>query len=68
MGEEKKIWYGVTSSYDDKGHVAASITMAVESKEAPKPSFTETQRRDIYTDWFESEAEAKAFVEKSRRA
>ncbi len=65
---EKKIWYGVTSSFDDAGHVNASITMAVEAEEAPKPSYTETKHRDIYTDWFESEAEAMAFVNESRRA
>lgn len=63
-----KTYYCVTTSFDDRGRVTASITNTVEAATKPGSTFTSTNRKDIYNDWFESFEEAKQFVEEARVA
>lgn len=63
-----KTYYCVTTSFDDKGKVTANITNVIEAEEKPENTFKSTSRKDIYNDWFESEKEAKEFVEQSKSA
>lgn len=63
-----KTWYCVTSSFDDRGRVTAGITATKQAEKKPESSYTETKAKDIYTDWFGSEAEARKFVEEARLA
>lgn len=66
--EGRKIWYCVTSSFDDKGRVVAAITDMAEADEKPESHFTSTRRKDIYTDWFDREEAASAYVEEAKKA
>ena len=63
-----KTWYCATSSFDDRGRVTAAITMTKEAEEQPESTFTETKRKDIYSDWFGSHEEAEEFVKQAKRA
>lgn len=63
-----KKYYCVTSSFDNKGRVTANITNIIEAEEKPESTFISTSRKDIYSDWFEDEKEAKEFVEQSKSA
>lgn len=65
---EKKMWYCVTSSVDDRGRMIAAITDVCEAAVQPENRFTHTARKDIYNDWYGSEAEAKQAVEEVRKA
>lgn len=60
---EKRIWYCVTSSFDDKGRGIAAITDICESAIQPKRRFKHTSRKDIYIDWYGSEKAAKEAIE-----
>lgn len=66
--KDMKIWYCVTSSFDDKGRVTAAITATKEAEQCPESTFKSTSRKDIYNDWFASEEEAEEWVEQSRCA
>lgn len=57
-----KIYYCVTSSFDDRGRMKASLTNQIESEEIPENSLYNAFEKDIYTDWFESKAEAIRFI------
>ncbi len=61
-------YYCVTTSVNNKGHVAAHITNVIEAEQKPESSSTSTSRRDIYNDWFESQEEAENFVEEAKKA
>ena len=61
-------YYCVTTAFYDDGRVVAGITDTIEAQVKPENTFTEKRNRDIYNDWFESEAEAMVFVETARRA
>lgn len=63
-----KTWYCVTSSFDDRGRATAGITDAKQAEEKPESSYTPARNKDIYIDWFGSEAEARKFVEEAKRA
>lgn len=63
-----KAFYCVTSSFDDRGRVTANITEIIEAEEKPESTYTNTGRKDIYNDWFESEKEAQEFAEQTRNA
>ena len=58
----------VTSSFDDRGRVAAAITRTVEAAEKPENNCSSTGRKDIYNDWFDSREEAEKFVEEAKKA
>lgn len=60
-----RTWYCVTSSFDDRGRVTAGITNTAQAEKKPESSFTSTKRKDIYNDWFGTEAEARKFVEEA---
>lgn len=63
-----KLYYCVTTSFNDKGNVAAAITKTKEAVSKPENSFKSLKRKDIYNDWFESMEEAEEFVEEAKRA
>ena len=63
-----KTYYCVTSSVDDNGKVKAAITNVIEAVCKPENSFKSLKRKDIYTDWFESQGEAEKMVEKAKMA
>ncbi len=62
-----KTYYCVTNTYDDKGRVTSAITNIVEAEKKPESTFTCTDKKDIYNDWFDSQKEAEAFVEEAKR-
>lgn len=63
-----KTYWCVTTSVDNRGRVVSNITNTVEAVCKPENSSKSTSRRDIYNDWFESEEEARGFVEQAKRA
>ena len=63
-----KTYYCVTSTFDDRGRVTANITNQIEAEQMPESSYTSTSRKDIYNDWFESEQDAREFVEQAKNA
>lgn len=63
-----KTFYCVTSSFDDYGRVTAAITNTLEAESKPENTYKSTRRKDIYSDWFDTLEEAKAFVAESRNA
>lgn len=65
---EKKTWYCVTSTFDDKGRVTAAITSTCEAEVQPEGGFTSTKHKDIYHDWYESKEEADRAVEEAKEA
>ena len=46
----------------------ANIVDIKEAEEKPESTFVRTTRKDIYTDWFESEEAANKYVEETRNA
>lgn len=65
---EKKTWYCVTSSFDDRGRVTAAITNTCEAVVKPERRFVSTRRKDIYNDWYGSIEEANRAVKEAREA
>lgn len=63
-----KMFWCVTSSYDDRGQVTAAITATKEATSKPQQTYTSTRRKDIYHDWFDSQEEAQKFVEDAKKA
>lgn len=63
-----KIFYCVTSSFDNRGRVTAAITATKEAVSKPESTFTSTSRKDIYNDWFGSRKEAEEFVADAKLA
>lgn len=61
-----KLWYAVTTSFDDRGRVAAAITDVKECAEKPENRSVSTRRKDIYIDWFATREEAEQFVKEAR--
>ena len=59
-------YYCVKSAVDNHGRMTAAITESVEADTMPQGTFTATQHKDIYTDWFESREEAEQFVRDAR--
>ena len=63
-----KMFWCVTTSFDDRGRVVSSITRTVEAAVKPENRYTSTSRKDIYTDWFDSLEAAQAWVEEAKQA
>ena len=68
ISAEKKTWYCVTSSFDDRGRVTATITNTCKAVVKPEGSFVSTRMKDIYNDWYGSMEEANKAVKKAREA
>ena len=66
MSETKTYWC-VTSKYDDHLEGWSGITDKVVADKKPENTFVETEKYDIYNDWFDSYEEAEAFVRSLRR-
>lgn len=58
-----RTWYCVTSTFDDRGRVTAAITAIKEAEVCPESTFSSTNRKDIYIDWFSELAEAQDWVQ-----
>lgn len=54
-----KKYYCVTSIFDDRGRTTANITEVIEAEEKPENTYTNTRRKDIYNDWFETKEKAE---------
>ena len=67
MAEKKTFWV-VTASIDDRGRCIAHITGTVQAAEQPEASFKSTRRKDIYIDYFPSCEAARKFVEDYQKA
>lgn len=63
-----KMFWCVTSSFDDRGRVVAGITRTVEAMVKPEHSSRSTARKDIYNDWFDSLEAAQEWVKQAREA
>lgn len=63
---EKRMWYCVTSSFDNRGRGAANITSMREAVLKPEGTFVSTMRKDIYIDWYGSIEEANKAVKEAR--
>ena len=63
-----KEYFCVTSRYYNDGRVTAAITEIKQAEKKPQKHFKETGRCDIYTDWFDSEKDALAFIEDALNA
>lgn len=62
-----KFWQVTTKCYDT-GKVTAEITDKVEAEHIPEGTVRTTGLCDIYTDWFDSYSEARAFVREAKEA
>lgn len=58
-------FYCVTSTFDNKGRVTASITDTVERESKPENTAKSTLRKDIYNDWFDSKEKANKFIKEA---
>lgn len=63
-----KTYWGVTTSFNDRGRVISNITSTVKAAVKPENTYKSTSREDIYIDWFESREEAQEYVEEAKRA
>lgn len=63
-----KTWYGVVSTFDNRGRVTAAVTRIVQAVERPEREYKSTIRKDIYLDWFDTREEADHFVAESKKA
>ena len=61
-----KTFWAVTSAYYDDGRVTANIVGTREADTRPAAGYMEMARCDLYTDWFDSEDKAQAFVDECR--
>lgn len=63
-----KTYYCVTTSVYDDGHITATITDTKQAEKKPQSHGKETSKCDIYTDWFESKADAQTFIKEAQNA
>ena len=63
-----KMWWAVTSSFDDAGRVHAAITDRVPAVRKPEQVYRETRTKDIYIDFYETREEAEQAVRDALRA
>lgn len=61
-------YYSVTTSFDNRGRVQASITSTIQAAVKPEQTYRSTSRKDIYVDWFESREAAEKFAKEAREA
>jgi hypothetical protein len=61
----EKTFYCVMSEFYDDGRVKAAM-ISRECREKPKNSFRELPRMDAYNNWFDTEAEAAAFLAEAK--
>lgn len=64
-GSVYKTYYCVATTIPDRGKSVISLVNTMLSKEKPSNSFKSTSRADYYLDWFDTEEEAKDFIDKN---
>jgi len=62
-----KEYWGVTTMFDDKGKVKAYVVSTLATQK-PENTQEELKSCERYTDWFNSEKEAKAFASNAKNA
>lgn len=62
------MYYEVTSTFDNRGKVFASITANIQANEKPESTFVCGRTKDIYKDYFASKKEADQFVKDAYNA
>lgn len=60
-----KTFYRVRSTYDDQMRSFAYLDGTVEAEKLPKTTCPEKHSKDIYEDYFETEAAARAFIKET---
>ena len=63
-----KTYYSTTMSVYDDMRVVIAVTDSVQAESKPEDRCTEMRDRDVYTEWFDSIEEAKAYVKACKRA
>ena len=59
-------YYPVITTIYDNGSASVVMGMPEEHESRPKDRSTTTARRDIYIDWFDSQAEARQFIKENQ--
>jgi transcription elongation factor Elf1 len=62
-----KTFYCVTSTFRDDGAVKIAL-ISRECEEKPENSYKSLHRMDVYNDWFNTAAEAAAFMAETEAA
>lgn len=65
---QMKLWYCVTTTFDNHGRVWAAVTNSGKFSHKPGGTFRSTLSKDIYTDWFDSPEAAEQFVHDAKKA
>ena len=65
---DKRTWWCVVTTVDNRGRIKANITATQESAVKPENREESNARRDIYVEWFGSREEAEKWVEEARTA
>ena len=63
-----KTYWVVSTSIDDRGHIASAIVGTEQHYSKPEQVYRSTRRRDIYIDYFETREAAEQHVAESRNA
>lgn len=61
-----KKYYPVITTVFDNGRASVVLGTAEEHENRPKDTYTNTSRRDIYVDWFDSLADARQFIKENQ--
>lgn len=59
-------YYGVCNSYYNNGKVVANLVDTVVAEEKPQDTYKETNRCDIYVNWFDTHEKAMEFIKECR--
>lgn len=63
-----KTFWAVTTSFDDRGGVVSDITGTVQAAVKPENTSVSERQKDVYTDWFDSREEARAWVKRAKKS
>lgn len=61
-------YWCVTTAFNDNGTVVSCITDVIHTAVKPEDTVRTTARKDIYMDWFASEAEAREHIKEAKNA
>lgn len=63
--EGLKTFWAVTTAFYDDGRVVSNITDKIQAAIKPEDIYKELKKKDLYIDWFETEAEAREHVQEA---
>lgn len=61
-----KTFYCVATTIHDNGRATIKLVATQQAEQRPENKCTETRQADYYTDWFDSEQEARQFIKGQR--